>query len=117
MSLSLARWLASLASMRLCGEREAGASRLSTGGEFGRYGWVRSGGVMQLSHGFSVRVVSAPVRYIGLSSWVWVKSDLGVENYLSAVLKSSCMCTIFSINASISGLFSKLAGEFLRNFE
>ena len=52
-------------------------------------------------HHFSSRVssgvVSAPTSSIKSSSWGWVKSALGVEKYLSVVLTSLCICTIFQI--------------------
>ena len=70
------------------GVGESGASRGSTGGEFGGDGWVRSGNVMPLSRGISAGVVSAPMISIGLSSWVWVKIYLVVGNSSSAVLMS-----------------------------
>ena len=101
--------------MRVRGGGEVGYSRAYTGGDLGGYGWVRSGGVMTLSRGVSVEVVSTPASSVELISWVWVKSALAVENSLSAVLMSLLVCTIYSINVLISGLLSKLAGGFLRN--
>ena len=88
---------------------------MSTGYEFDGDIWVRSCVVMPLSHGFSVRVVSAPARFVSLISWVWVKSALGVENSSRNALMSSCIYKIYSTNVSISGLLLQLAGEFLRN--
>ena len=66
---------------------EAVNSGASTRGEFGRDGWVKTDGVMPLSLWVSDGVVSAPASSVGLSSWGWKKSALGVEKYSSAVLK------------------------------
>ena len=57
--LALNMWVASLASTQVPGGEGDRASRASTGGEFGGYGWIRSGNVTLLSCGVSAGVVSA----------------------------------------------------------
>ena len=86
-----------LAYVQVCGRGEDRASDASTGGEIGGDGWVRSGSVTPLSCRVLVGMVSTLARSIGSSSWGWVKSALGVEKYLSVVLTSLCICTIFQI--------------------
>ena len=112
----IASLVLALVSAQVCGGGEAEAYGVSTGGEFGGYGWVRSGDVTTFSHGVLVGVVSAPARSDGLSSWCWVKSSLGVETFPNAVLTSSCICTISSMIFSSSGLLYELAVEFFHDF-
>ena len=90
-SLSLNRRAVALASTRVCGGGEDEAYGASTGNEFDGDGWFRSGGVLPLSSGVLVWVVSSPAIFVGLISLVWVKTALGVGKTLSAVLTSSCI--------------------------
>ena len=92
-----------------------GASGSSTGGDFGGDGWVWSGNITPLSCGFLDVVVLAPTRSAEWSSWVWVKSALGVENSTVSVLMSLCTCKIPYIIVASSGLLYKILGEFSRN--
>ena len=67
-----------LTSTRVCRRGEAGDSRASTGGEFVGDGLVRRINGTPFSHRVLFGVVSAPVRYIRLSSWGWDKISMGV---------------------------------------
>ena len=58
---------------------------------------------------------SAPASSVGSRFGGWVKSSLGVVNYLISVLTPSCIFNIYSMILSISTLFSELSVEFLRN--
>ena len=113
--LLLSRQAEALTSTRVCVRGEAEYYKASTRGDFGGDGWVRSGGVTPLSRGVLIRVVSAPASHIGSSSWGWMKISLGLEKSSRTVLTSLCISTISSIRVSRSGIFSKLAGKFLRD--
>ena len=115
-ALSPARQASALVSAQVRGRGEDRAYRMYTGGEFDGDVWVRSGKVTPLSCEILAGVVSAPARSIGLISWGWVKSAMGVENSSSSVLTSLCIYTISSMIVLISGLFSNLAGAFLRYY-
>ena len=85
---SLDRRAAAPAPIHDCGGGEARASGESTEGEFGEDVWVRSGGITPFSCGVLVGSVSVPTSSVGLISWGWTKSALGVEKYYSAVSMS-----------------------------
>ena len=56
----IARRAAALVYAWVCGRGEVGYYGDYTGGEFDKYGWVRSGNIMSLSHGVLVMGVSVP---------------------------------------------------------
>ena len=81
--------------------------------EYGKDGWVSTGGVAPFSWRFSVRMVLASARSGILISLVWVKSTVG--RMMASISPSETLCIIsrYLLCTPRYGVLADLVDEFL----